>query len=291
MPLRKDNIYKKVHLFDQEKSRIGQITHGSIGSSYCTSTNIKHDSIDNNYYENNCPISVDYLDNWKTKRPITGLDTYCICMYYWIYVEGFKNKYNYYIKTIYDEFLKAYEALDAKICNDYKEIITDDILGKLHDLYVMNCNLNKSNSECANSDKCQCVKKCTMIYMKYEKECELNKYIDFCKELDEFRTRYNDKMKTFDCPNIEYQMLPSFQTANIKVFVITPFAIILIISIFLAVSYKFTACSPYVCQRIIRNKNIYDDVNQENNMCKHKKIHVSMSTNGAYNILHNSQYY
>ncbi|GAW84098.1 variable surface protein [Plasmodium gonderi] len=291
MPLRKYNIYKKVHLFDQEKTRIEQFTHDNTESKYCVSKNIKHDSIEENYYKNNCPKAVSYLDNWETDIPITGLDTYCIYLYYWIYVEGFKKSYNNYIKTIYDEFLKAYENLDTKICNDYKEIITDDILGKLHDLYEMNCKLNNRNNECFNADRCESAKECSSIYMKYEEECELNNHTDFCKELEELRNRYNEKMETLSCPNFEYQILPSFQTYNIKVFILMPFVMILIISIFLTILYKFTSCASYFPYRRIRKKNTYDSVREENNIFQCSKVTDTISANKEYIILYNSEYY
>ncbi|GAW84396.1 variable surface protein [Plasmodium gonderi] len=173
----------------------------------------------------------------------------------------------------------------------YKEIITDDILRKLHDLYDMNCKHSNSNNKFGNDDKCNSTKKILKYIYKYKKLCELTKYTDFFRELEQFRYRYNEKMRTLSCPNFYYHILSSFQIYNIKFFILMTFVMMLVISIFLTILYKFTTCGSYFRQRIIRKKYIYDGLNEENSICKNSKISGSMSTNRGYNILYNSEYY
>ncbi|KMZ81710.1 hypothetical protein PVIIG_05542 [Plasmodium vivax India VII] len=79
-------------------------------------------------------------------------------------------------------------------CKSYEDVSKNIILeesAKLTELYVTINNNGKTFD-------CGCAQNCSQLYNVYVKECDNNFDNDYCRELENFKLKYEEKMKSIN---------------------------------------------------------------------------------------------
>ncbi|KMZ96369.1 hypothetical protein PVNG_06146 [Plasmodium vivax North Korean] len=142
----------------------------------------------------------------------------------------------------------------------------------------------KGNNQLGDN-KCICATKCVDLYKKNINICEEGNDNDLCYELDNLKERYDSYMKSkVDCPDLP-KTLESYRIYNPAVVVITPFSVLLVISLTLFLLYKFT---PFglIFRKGTNNKNkIPENLDYETHFPPHTSQRVNnYNNNRQYNI-------
>ncbi|CAG9473049.1 unnamed protein product [Plasmodium vivax] len=215
----------------------------------------------------------------------------CKFLYYWI------NNYLLDKKENYDESFKLYKKFvdiheknisDPHICNRYTEDtnkITLEKTAKLTELYDTINNDNKIFD-------CVCAKKCSDLYIEYVKECNNNYDHDYCRELENFKQKYDKNMASLgtciDIPNI----LPSAIKHELHLIIIIPMIILTVLSFLIFALYKFTPIGSRITHRK-RRKNVFiKNKSDSNNKLSPTSAETrSKVQNIAYNMAYDSTTY
>ncbi|KMZ77367.1 hypothetical protein PVIIG_05762 [Plasmodium vivax India VII] len=137
---------------------------------------------------------------------------------------------------LYRSFLRVYfdNLDDPHICKSYEDESKNIILeksAKLTELYdTFNNNSNKFD--------CDCAKKCSVLYIKYVEECHGDYDYDFCSELQSFKNKYDNNMKSIGTCNGAEKILPCAIKHDVHVIIIIPMIILTILAFLVFVLYK-----------------------------------------------------
>ncbi|GAB69482.1 hypothetical protein PCYB_002310 [Plasmodium cynomolgi strain B] len=152
-------------------------------------------------------IYLNFIGSYGLKS--TYNDSRCKYLYYWIYEDLLKKNNNYdEAFKFYTIFLTAYfdnEGDDPHICKKYKEESEKIVLEKSAKLIELYETFN-NNGERFN---CDCAKKCSELYTKYVKEFNNDSDYDFCIELENFKHKYEEKVKSIESSCDAEKILPS----------------------------------------------------------------------------------
>ncbi|SBT73393.1 PIR protein [Plasmodium ovale] len=239
----------------------------------------------------NCERGIKYLTHLKTYDNLDDRDKGFRYLCYWIYSDVLKdNKSIENVLNIYKEFHKKYEEFEGYEFDGYLKEFSTDILKNLinlTDLYkIFNSFKDARDNSCTNEGQ---VQQCAEKYNIYVDECYAGDDDDFCDELENFKQTYENYMKTSSCPETIPKILPPIKRHNIGATVSIPFAIILVISFFLFILYKFTPFGLHVSSILNRKKTIYNDLEQDTNefIFNSKKPDIN-SENKKYSLSYHS---
>ncbi|SBT56227.1 PIR Superfamily Protein [Plasmodium ovale wallikeri] len=240
---------------------------------------------------NICERAVLYLNSLKANAVSDYIDQGCRYLCIWInnnVIENKKSPIN--VINLFNEFLRKFEEYDGDYkFKDYLKQFSTDMLENLMKLFELYSKFNINNKEISSCNNCDCVKASADLYNKFADECYAGDDNDFCDELENFKQTYENYMKTSSCPETIPQILPPIKRHNIGATVSIPFAIILVISFFLFILYKFTPFGLHVSSLLNRKKTIYNDLEQDTNefIFNSKKLDIN-SENKKYSLSYHS---
>ncbi|SBT53524.1 PIR Superfamily Protein [Plasmodium ovale wallikeri] len=112
---------------------------------------------------------------------------------------------------------------------------------------------------------------------------------DFCDELENFKQTYENYLKSVKCPESVPKILPPIKRYNVAAIISIPFSIILVISFFLFIFYKFTPFGFRIRSLLIRKNKLYNDIDQETNelIYSSEKSNINYE-NKKYSLLYHS---
>ncbi|CAG9473101.1 unnamed protein product [Plasmodium vivax] len=190
-----ESIYDYVssfHKYEEIKNSLTQ--DNTISTLYQCDTKLFSQGCDNPTFINNCHLATSYLMQLNPTNNSINITEACKYFNYWFYsVVLFEGRYQYDLPNFYKN-LSYFQEED--ICTEYIENISDDISTKIKNLIYIYKNLNEiSNSTC--SDNCTCAKNCYEKYMLYKDTCTQGKDKNLCRELENFREKYNSLTESF----------------------------------------------------------------------------------------------
>ncbi|SBS93131.1 PIR Superfamily Protein [Plasmodium ovale curtisi] len=239
----------------------------------------------------NCERAIKYLSYLKSFESLDFRDQGFRYMCYWIYYDVLNDKKSFEnTLNLYKEFHRKYEEFDDHKFDEYLKQFSTYMLEnliKLTDLYKMfNAFKGNGGNSCTNHDQ---VQQCAQKYNTYVDECYSGDDDDFCDELENFKQTYENYMKTSTCPETIPKILPPIKRHNIGATVSIPFAIILVVSFFLFILYKFTPFGLRVSSLLKRKKTMYNDLEKDKNefVFTSKKADVN-SENKKYSLSYHS---
>ncbi|SBT58713.1 PIR Superfamily Protein [Plasmodium ovale wallikeri] len=204
--------------------------------------------------------------NFLTQENVSYKDEGCKYMFYWLHVDILKNKIPISnTLNLYRELYKIYTDEDEKYdLNDYINQVdehTSDKLVKLTGIYDLfkkyDCEVSKL------SLNTKCTSECVNLFPNYVEECRTGYDKEFCKELKNFREQYNYFIsKIRKCEGEQY-LLPPVENFDLVGMIIIPFSLIFVTSFILPFLYKFTALGPWIRRVIGKNKNTWNNINED----------------------------
>ncbi|KNA02005.1 hypothetical protein PVNG_04428 [Plasmodium vivax North Korean] len=172
------------------------------------------------------------------------LSASCYYVYYWLYFEKLqeKGKTDKEILGIYHELVKSYQVSVSKdpLCDQYLELITENTLNELKDLFSLYENFIKFKHYIPSevNTKCSYASKCVQVYNQYLDKCHQGVNKDLCKELEDFRYEYNQHMeKELECPEVD-KALPSTRRYDIVMLTSIIFLITVVTSVMVLILHK-----------------------------------------------------
>ncbi|GAW84171.1 variable surface protein [Plasmodium gonderi] len=259
-------------------------TREGVNTGNCDTIEIDKFPVFNSSVKEICEKVENYGETVKKKRSEYNFtESHCIYLYYWLYYKNGK-KYMSEVKSLYQELITS---VDLNYCSGYigrdYNTPTDNEMSKLNDLNDMYTKLNNS---CNNN--CECLQKCSEIYGTHVQTCKYHRDAYFCKELLKIKKQYDDKMRSNVCGSETPKILPSFQNHNITTLTLIPIFVILAISSFLFICYKFTPYSPRFLCRAMKIRRQYNNIDEEMNIQELSLAPNSDFRNNKYHILYNS---
>ncbi|SBT58497.1 PIR Superfamily Protein [Plasmodium ovale wallikeri] len=291
--LTEEKIYKCVDSFSSYRNTLEDISTEDI-STDANNCTIGEDLllVDGESFTKNCEKAIQYLGHLKSNNTANYIAQGCIYFFYWIYYDviGEKKSGSNTFK-IYNILNDAYDSIDpdSHVCEAYIENIRDDIFLKLKDLYDLRDNLKKfkEKSTPTEGNYCTYAKNCIPIYKQHLNNCHSGINRNFCNELENFRTEYNECIKKEILCKDELDELPSTKKYDIVVILI-PFVIILIKSFILFLLYKFTSFGLWLSSRIRREKNVWNNLEEDIKFQNTLKIDDQNLRNSSYNMPYHS---
>ncbi|SBT73848.1 PIR protein [Plasmodium ovale] len=222
-------------------------------------------------------------------KDTTYRDNGCKYLFYWLYTYvlnekvTIENTLNLY-KNLYSIYNENHECLNAfdKYINEMNEDTSEKFvrLTKLYNELEKFFEENKTKKE-----KEPCTNYPFDSYLKYVDECRIGYDNDFCNELKNFRKKYNFFIqKVIKCEG-KKDLLPSVEKSDTIGIILTPFSIISLTSLILPLLYKFTPIGPWIRNKIGKNKNIWDNINEETDQLLHNfEMEENNLNNPNYNI-------
>ncbi|KMZ82417.1 hypothetical protein PVIIG_06125 [Plasmodium vivax India VII] len=244
----------------------------------------------NNIFKNmHCSQAKHYLNNVERIRKPNNISNACKYFLYWLYyVVLHKNLDNKKILKIYNDVLTAYIYGSAKEnFKNYVSFFSERTIENLIKLTEMYDYFYKFKEEkITHGDvKCNHARKCVDLYEKNIKVCEEGNDNDFCYELDNLKESYDKYLKSNAvCPDLP-KTLESYRVYNTAAIIITPFSILLVISLSIFFLYKFTPFGSFFRKRTKNKKKIPDNIDYATHVLPHKSQRVNnYNNNRQYNI-------
>ncbi|KMZ76797.1 hypothetical protein PVIIG_05398 [Plasmodium vivax India VII] len=188
-----------------------------------------------------CSKALHYLSTVESITESQRLNNGCKYFLYWLYYEVLKkNLYKHKILKIYQDVLLGYiDSSYNHYFSNYISFFSEKTIDKIIKLSEMYDNFYKFKGDIHHTDnKCDNAKECVRLYNENIKVCEEGDDYDFCYELDNLKESYDTYMKSNEsCPNSP-KTLESYRLFNPTVVIITPFSILLVISLSLFFLYK-----------------------------------------------------
>ncbi|SBT51585.1 PIR Superfamily Protein [Plasmodium ovale wallikeri] len=162
---------------------------------------------------------------------------------------------------------------------------TSDKLVRLTNLYNELDDFFTKNEK----EKPECIGNFIDTYNNYVDECRRGNGNDFCNELKNFRKKYNFYIENVIKCRGEQYLLPPVESSDIGNTPIIPFSLIPIVSLILPILYKFTAFGPWIRNIIGKNRNVWNNMNEEpDQLLNIYEIEDDNSNMQNYNIAYNS---
>ncbi|SCA81840.1 Plasmodium vivax Vir protein, putative [Plasmodium vivax] len=236
-----------------------------------------------------CSQAQHFLNKVETIRKPNYLSNACKYFLFWLYYEVLKkNLDKQKILKIYKDVLTAFiEGSDNENFRKYVSLFSEQNIENLIKLTQMYDYFYKFTEEkITHGDvKCNHARKCVDLYEKNIKVCEEGNDNDFCYELDNLKESYDKYLKSNErCPSLP-KTLKSYSVYIPAVIIITPFSILLVISLTLFFLYKFTPFGSLFRKRIRNNKKITDNIDYATHLLPHTSQRVNnYNNNRQYNI-------
>ncbi|SBT01753.1 PIR Superfamily Protein [Plasmodium ovale curtisi] len=231
----------------------------------------------------NCERVIKYLNHLKSNENFDYRDKGFRYLCYWIYSDLLKDNKSIEITlNIYEEFHRKYNEFENYNFDEYLKqfsIYMLENLIKLSELYkIFNACKSREDNSYTN---CDCVKDCAEKYIIYVDDCYSGNDNDFCYELENFKQKYENYMKTAACPASVPKTLHSINRHNIAAIVSTPFVIIL-----------FTPFGLKIHNLLNRKKRIYNNLDPETKELIYTSGKSNIkSKNNEYSLLYQSVEY
>ncbi|SBS93685.1 PIR Superfamily Protein [Plasmodium ovale curtisi] len=163
---------------------------------------------------------------------------------------------------------------------------TSDKLVKLIGIYDILKNFDNAYKSTQKKKECTCYS--IDSFSSYADECRKVYDNDFCDELKNFRNQYNFFIQNIIQSRGDQYLLPPVDNFDIVGTILVSLFLILVTSLILPLLYKFTSFGPWISQKIGKKKNIWDNINQENNILSNSYEMKSYNSNKKnYNIHYN----
>ncbi|VUZ99589.1 PIR protein [Plasmodium vivax] len=236
-----------------------------------------------------CLQAQHYLSNVEEKREPQYLSNGCKFFLYWLYYDVLNRVSDYdKVLKIYEDVLREYIEVSS---NDYfKNYIksfseqTIEKIIKLSEMYEYFYKFKEEDKK-QGCNKCDNAEKCVSLYNENIKVCEKAKDYDFCYELDNLKESYDTYMKTNECCSSLPKTLKSYSVQNPAALIITPFSILLVISLFIFFLYKFTPFGSLFRKKTKNKKKIPGNLDYATPVLPHTSQSVNnYNNNRQYNI-------
>ncbi|VVA00141.1 PIR protein [Plasmodium vivax] len=244
----------------------------------------------NNIFTNiHCSQAQHYLNNVKINHKPNYISNACKYFLYWLYIIVLKKDLEKHkILKIYKDVLTAYiDKSGNENFRNYVNFFSEETIKKIIKLTEMYDYFYKFKEEKITHEhvKCKHAEDCIRLYKKNIKVCEEGNDYDFCYELDNLKESYDAYMKSNDrCTSLP-KTLKSYRVYNRAAIIITPFSILLVISLSLFFLYKYTPFGSFFRKRTKNKKNIPGNLDYAMNVIPHTSQRVNnYNNNRQYNI-------
>ncbi|VVA00129.1 PIR protein [Plasmodium vivax] len=243
----------------------------------------------NNIFTNiHCSQAQHYLNNVKKINNHQYINNACKYFLYWLYfIVLQKDLEKHKILKIYQDVLTAYiEGSGNENFRKYVNIFSEETIEKFIKLTEMYDYFYKFKGNTQHGDnKCNHAKECFRLYKENIKVCEEGNDNDFCYELDNLKEIYDAYMKSNDrCTSLP-KTLKSYRVYNRAAIIITPFSILLVISLSLFFLYKFTPFGSLFRKKTKNKKKIPGNLDYATPVLPHTSQSVNnYNNNRQYNI-------
>ncbi|KMZ94967.1 hypothetical protein PVMG_05636 [Plasmodium vivax Mauritania I] len=189
-----------------------------------------------------CSKAQHYLYAVESRSVSQYLSNGCKYFLYWLYYDVLNKKVDYHkVLKVYEDVLTGYiEGSSNDYFRNYVNIFSEETIEKIIKLTEMYDNFHKLKEEDkqVGGNKCHHAEECVRLYKENIKICEDGNDYDFCYELDNMKESYDEYMKSNECCPNSPKTLESYRLYNPAVVIITPFSILLVISLSLFFLYK-----------------------------------------------------
>ncbi|SBT84929.1 PIR protein [Plasmodium ovale] len=227
-----------------------------------------------------------HLENIKNKQ---DENQYERCLYFNFFLNS-ETKYKTFHQHNGSKVFEAYKKLSnaLNVCDLKIEYIREDILTELTDLYNIHESLDKFLSLFDASDQniCEYAKQFAELYAKNKKNCYVSHKPAFCRELENIQDSSFYRMKHKNCKEAA-KILESVMDFDRTASIVVPFIIILAISSFSYISYKFTPFGSWVNTKILKNK-IWNNLSEEPQLLNFRHEPLNLQNN-EYNIKYHAE--
>ncbi|SBT55163.1 PIR Superfamily Protein [Plasmodium ovale wallikeri] len=287
-----EDYYSYVSLFSKYLSNLEESIAGSIGAhTYTTQCYSIYTSNFSNsgQFLTSCNKVEKYLTYLNSKSLGTDIYPRCKHLNYLLNTDDNYCKISNYDKT---QLIDAYKQLMRNVhhlCASYVAIIDEVILGKIKDIQNMNEYLDKIKAQKTSCDNecCSNAKECIKIYDGYIDACYNDSTDDLCKALQIFKDDYEGHMANINCEeNIKILTPPKERNSGVTVFI--PFFMILVISIFSFILYKFTPFGSWLDIEIQKKKKILKNLYKNHKLSGIHKNEELNSHNNTFDIQYQS---
>ncbi|KMZ86087.1 hypothetical protein PVBG_05486 [Plasmodium vivax Brazil I] len=189
-----------------------------------------------------CLQAQHYLSNVETNIDPQYKSNACQYFLYWLYYEVLEKKLDKHkILKIYNDMLTGYmEGSLNYHLRDYVNLFSEKPIEKFIKLTEMYDYFYKFKEDMKRGDKNKCdnATKCVGLYNENIELYEKGNDYNFCYELDNLKENYDAYMKANECCPSLTKTLKSHRVYNPAIVIITPFSILLVISLSLFFLYK-----------------------------------------------------
>ncbi|SBT55787.1 PIR Superfamily Protein [Plasmodium ovale wallikeri] len=285
------NVVSSYKAYEEEISKYSD-DDSVIGILGCDSLSYKNIKISSDLLSKICATGIKFLSHLKEKYD-NYRDDGCKYLYYWLYVDVLKRN------TSIENTLILYKDLNKKFNDDNDGLNTlDNYINKMNentsDKIVKLIDIYKKFDEFEEEFKLaektvKCTSECINLFTKYLEECVNGYDYEFCKELKNFRERYNVFVqKVLHCKEEQY-LLPSVEIFDTVSMILIPIVSIITVSLILPILYKFTPFGSWIHRRLGKKKDIMENINEEESHFLYTyDSEINKSKNQNYNIVYNS---
>ncbi|SBT73136.1 PIR protein [Plasmodium ovale] len=287
-----EDYYSYVSLFSEYLSNLEKSITGSVDDdTYTTQCHNVHSSkfANSDQFLTSCNKVAKYLAFLHSKR--SDIDIYQRCRHL-NYLLNTEDEYCNIPSYNKSQLINAYKEIMGKAnhaCSSYVAIINEVILRKIKNIYSMNEYLDKiknKNTPCTDNC-CSHAKECVRIYDGYIDACYTDSTDDLCKALQIFKDDYEEHMANIYCEE-EIKILTPPKERNSGVAVFIPFFMILVISIFSFILYKFTPFGSWLDIEIQKKKKILKNLYKNHKLSGIHKNEELNSHNNTFDIQYQS---
>ncbi|SBT58162.1 PIR Superfamily Protein [Plasmodium ovale wallikeri] len=243
--------------------------------------------------EKACSITIRLLSHLKELDDPSYEEYGCKYLFHWLYSKVLSSKISSEdalhiykeLNTIFNDDNDGYNKFDKYINEMKKDTI--DKLDKIINIYnLFNTYIDTLQPTHTNLN---CTSGCIDLFTSYAKECREKYDFFFCKELKNFREQYNHFIsKVRKCEGEQY-LLPPVEFFDTLGLIVVPTVLILVTSFVFPFLYKFTAFGPWINRIIGKNRNIWENINEETNYSLNEyEMEHTNSKKSNYNIAYNS---
>ncbi|CAI7719080.1 Plasmodium vivax Vir protein, putative [Plasmodium vivax] len=243
----------------------------------------------NTFTDKDFSQALHYLNTVDSTNESQYISDACKYFMYWLYYYVLKNvsdKHN--ISKIYEDVLTGYiDRSDNENFRNYVSSFSEKTIDKIIKLAEIYDNSHKFKGDIKHQDKSKCdhAEECVRLYKKNIEVCEEDNDSDFCYELDNLKESYDTYMKSNESFPNSPKTLESYRLFNPTVVIITPFSILLVISLSLFFLYKFTPFGSFFQKGTKNKKKIPGNVDYEMQVPSHASQRVNKyNKNRQYNI-------
>ncbi|SBT52029.1 PIR Superfamily Protein [Plasmodium ovale wallikeri] len=287
-----EDYYPYISLFQKYLDNFNEVISGSVTNDaytqYCD--NFYRTKFGNNEnFLSSCKKVAKYL-NHLNKGELTA-ERFNRCKHL-NYLLNSNEEYNTIPNYNTSHLIDAYEELTKKInhaCFYHIKKINEDTLRKLKDINNMHEYFNKikDNSTSCSTECCSHASSCTKIYDSYITNCSVASTDHLCNELVNFKSEYDNIMQSIECQGVSKILTPPKEQYS-SVTLLIPLIIILVISVFSFIFYKFTPLGSWLDLQIAKKKKIWNYLQKESPLLYNSNSENLPSHINTFNIEYQS---